>query len=156
MSRRALLAAGCVSGLCACGPPTLEGSLTEIMDLHYTRTDVSASSASVAVRFLAPQGTGENLVLEVGARLGGIMLEAGVPIDLAQTAPDGTQRGIVTRDVFDDPRRTFPLIRQGQLLLRSLPMPQTKVAGELSVSFVVGTQYANGRTVFSKFEAQIP
>lgn len=156
MRRRVLLAAGWVAGLCACGPPSLEGSLTEIMDLHFTRTDVSASSGSVAVRFLAPQGTGENLVLEVGARLGGIMLQAGVPIDLAEAAPDGTQRGIVTRDVFDDPRRTFPLIRQGQLLLRSLPAPQTTVAGELSVSFVVGTQYANGRTAFSKFEAQIP
>ncbi len=157
MSARALLAGVLLAGACACGGQrSLEGSLTELMDLHYTEVNISSSSSAVAVKYTRPQGDGENVVLEVSARTGGLMLEAGVPINLAELGPDGAQRGSVGRNVFNDPRRQFPPMERGMLLLHSLPASGMTVQGEFTVTFVNGIQFANGRTVFGTFEARIP
>lgn len=144
----------------ACGPPSLEGSLTELMDLRYRSVEVGASdlggsNPQVTVKFLTPQGEGENIVLEVTARIRGLTLEPHVSVDLVELLY-GTQRGRITRNVLDDPRRTFPALERGRLVLDRVPEQNLRVKGEFSVTFIQGIEFANGRTVFASFEGKVP
>ncbi len=52
------------STLAACAPAkTLEGSVTPLLDLSYERAEAQASRTDVSVRFLRPQGEGEDTIL---------------------------------------------------------------------------------------------
>jgi hypothetical protein len=147
-------------GLCGCGPrePTLEGSLTERLDLSYRRAEwVAGAGGEAAVRFLRPRGEGEDVVLKVTVRLPeDVPLLATAPVDLAARNPDGAQRGAISRAVLDDPRQTFPEIERGKFRILRLPEPGAKVPGEFNVTFSHGTHFSSGRTVFGDFEAQVP
>jgi hypothetical protein len=143
-------------GLCACGPPSLSGSLTEILDLHYKSSEVQLDSTSVSVRFVSPQGGGENVVLKVAGSLVGTTLTPPAMLDLAADAPDGNQRGQVSRNVLGDPRTTFPPLAHGFLHLLTTPVQGQQVTGDFSITFVEGSDVANGRTAFGSFHATVP
>ena len=143
--------------LSACGSPELEGSLRELLDLHYQSAQVNESGDEVAVRFYTPRGAGQDLVLAVSANLGGLDLKPGQKIQLAELDPDGNQRGTVTRNVLNDPRRTFPALEYGQLILNQLPGNSGQdVSGSFSVTFAPGIDFACGRTVFGSFKGKVP
>lgn len=143
--------------LTACGPTRLEGSLTELLDLHYQSVEVSRSGDTVAVRFFTPRGQGEDLVLEVAANTDGVDLAPGQAIDLAEQDPSGQQRGELTRNVLDDPRRTFPSLWIGSLTLDQLPEKTGQaISGKLNVTFVECINFGCGRTVFGSFQGKVP
>lgn len=142
---------------CGCGSQALEGSLSEIFKLEYARAELARTDEEVTLRFINPQGSGEDTVLQVTAKLEGVKLTADEALDLAELLEDGvTQRGSLTRNVFGDPLQTFPPLEKGQLLLSSLPIRGESVSGEFSATFALGTEFASGRTVFGDFEAQVP
>jgi len=136
----------------ACGRQQVEGSLTEIMDLHYQQAAVASTPAQLVARFTRPQGAGEDIVLQITANLAG--LAPGTSrFDLAETMPDNTQRGVVSRNVLNDPRTTFPAIARGALNLSGTLATGQRVSGSFSVTFVEGIQFASGRTAFASFGA---
>lgn len=143
--------------LCSCGPEEhrLEGSLTEVMDLTWRKADVQQSQNELALRFVYPQGAGEDVVLRVTASLLGTSVDAREPVDLAEPDALGNQRGRVTRAVTDDPMQDFPAIARGELTFQKPVTPGTTVAGDIHITFVAGTSAANGRTVFGDFEARV-
>lgn len=150
--RRATIAAVALAG--ACGPQQLEGSLSTLMDLKYQRMTASSSSDEMVVRFSRPQGSGEDLVLQVSAKRTGLAPEA-LLFDLAEVTPQGTQRGALSRNVLNDPHRTFPSLLRGRLQFnRPLTVGQG-VTGSFSVTFAEGTVYAAGRTVYGNFGATV-
>lgn len=149
--------------LWACGSSTqepgpkhhLEGSLTTIMDLGYDSAQVDITTEEVAVRFVRTQGAGEDTVLKVSASLIGAAADAETTIDLDELAPSGAQRGRISRNVLDDPRREFPALRTGRLLFHRAPVSGQTAPGEFSVTFENGTEAASGRTVYGDFEATV-
>lgn len=145
-----LLATACGSG------PRVEGSVAELLDLHYERAEVRMSEEELSVRFITSQGAGEDTILRVTARLENLTFVPGTPIDLAETFPNGSRRGSVDRSVLDEPIRPFPAIARGSLLVRGTPTPGARVSGEFNVTFVNGTDVYSGRTLFGRFEATAP
>jgi hypothetical protein len=143
-----------------CGQgPYLEGSVTPLLDLKYESAQALADEDEASVRFLTVQGTGENTVLKVAARLDNLQLTPGVEIDLAELmgkAEDSPQRGAVSRSVLDEPIRDFPRILRGGLTFEKALTPSAKVPGEFHVTFVNGTHVYSGRTIFGRFEATVP
>ncbi len=150
LATTALLATACGDG------PRVEGSVGELVDLGYQSVEARLSEEELTVRFLTQQGTGENTILKVAARMEGLAFTAGAPIDLAETLANGAQRGSVSRSVLDEPSRNFPTIARGSLLLSGVPETGRKVAGEFNVTFANGTDVYSGRTVFGRFEATVP
>lgn len=147
------------STLAACAPTkALEGSVTPLLDLSYERAEAQASKTDVSVRFIRPQGEGEDTILKVSARLEGISLEPRVAIALGQRVggPEGPPRGTVSRSVLDEPARAFPDIVRGELVFDGDLDTGKKVTGELHVTFTNGTDVYSGRTIFGRFEATVP
>lgn len=172
MRRLARLGLGLALGLAGCTTPSVEGSLSENMNLEFDRVELIASRNSagalsaVSVRFgksLGDAGVSEDVVLEVGARLTPTQalpeVLPGVPVDLAEVV-GGRQRGSVYRSTLKDPNHTFPPLDRGQLTLDTLPLdpsePGQRITGNFSVTFVLGTRAESGRTAFKTFEAIVP
>lgn len=145
-SRAALIAVGCAS----CGGAQLEGSLSTVLDLHYSRTNASSGPDQVVVRFIQPLDAGENVVLQVGAQRLGLDPNA-LQFDLAETLPQGSQRGVISRNVLNDPRTTFPPLVRGRLQFNAPLAIGHTVSGSFNATFADGTTFASGRTVFGSF-----
>jgi len=144
--------------LAGCGEdPRLEGSLIEFVDLRYRRAEALLTEEEVSVRFVSPEGSGEDTVLKVTARLAGILFEPNTEIDLAEPVDDGgVPRGSVTRSVLTETARSFPPIGRGTLLFRSGVAGGGVTSGTFHVTFANGTHVYSGRTVFGDFEAAVP
>jgi hypothetical protein len=150
MSLGALLLVGCFG----CGGQQLEGSLSTVLELHYARSNASSSADEMVVRFIQPLGDGENIVLAVSASRAGVDPTA-LQFNLAETMPLGNQRGAITRNVFNDPRTTFPPLSYGHLTFNSSLIVGQTVGGNFSATFAPGTTFASGRTVFGSFGATV-
>jgi hypothetical protein len=152
----ALLWGAIVAGS-ACTPEEylFDGSLTEICDLKYERTELELASASAALRFLRPRGTGEDLMLKIGIVLTGADLSGTKPLDLAEALPAGGQRASVTRNVFEDENKKFPAILRGTLTVDADPRSVNPVTGSVEITFVQGHEFGAGRTLFGKFKAEV-
>ncbi|SEU37988.1 hypothetical protein [Stigmatella erecta] len=155
------LLAGLLAGLLgACGEgPRIEGSVSPLLDLRYERAEAQGTPDEVSVRFITPQGAGENTILKVTAKLENLPFAPGTPIDLTEplgAPPSEVQRGEVSRSVLDEPVRGFPRIARGTLTFQKDLQPGTKVSGDFHVTFVQGTDVYSGRTLFGRFEATVP
>jgi hypothetical protein len=159
----------------ACGPHRVEGSLQELLDLTFKDIELRFSGDQIAVRWTRPKGTGEDAVLIVSEKLDGLTVHTGDKVDLAAPLPDfaladagipdggllpdggiaSQQRGVVTRDVFNDPRKTFPLISDGYMVLYDVPRDGGVVNGNFSVTFQRCVDFGCGRTVFGDFKAKV-
>ncbi|MHB8874108.1 MAG: hypothetical protein ACYC8T_10515 [Myxococcaceae bacterium] len=152
-----LPAAGC--GPVQPGPPkarfALEGSLTVMMELGFDQAHVDVTADFLAVRFVRTKGEGEDTHLKVTAHIADLILVENGTIDLAEEEAAGTQRGVISRDVLDDPRRLFPRLQRGRLILDEVPNTGKTVHGDLAITFENGIEFASGRTVFGKFEADV-
>ena len=159
----------------ACGPTKVEGSLQEILDLTYQDIKLGFAGDQIAVRWTRPRGAGQDTVLEVSEKLDGLTVRTGDFVNLAEPLPDfaladaglpdagllpdggifDQQRGVVTRDVFNDPRKTFPLISDGFMVLYDVPRDGGTVNGSFSVTFQRCVDFGCGRTVFGDFKAKV-
>lgn len=151
----ALVATVLLSAACSQGP-RVEGSVGELLDLNYEQAEARLSQDELSVRFTVTQGTGQDTILKVTARLKDLTFVSGTPIDLAESLVDGGQRGSVDRSVLDEPSRPFPAIARGSLLVQGTPTAGATVTGEFNVTFVNGTDVYSGRTLFGRFEATAP
>ena len=161
MSPRILPALVLTGLLTGCGEgPHIEGSVAPLLDLHYEKAEALADTAEASVRFITPQGSGENTILKVTARLDNLELKPGTEIDLSELLgkdPESSpQRGTVTRAVQDEPDRAFPRILRGGLTFDKAIAPSAKVPGSFHVTFVNGTDVYSGRTLYGRFEATVP
>jgi hypothetical protein len=150
-----LLVGGALLSGCGTRDHVLEGSLTEVLDLDYQKVDVVRNPDDLAVRFLMPQGAGDNVVLRLSVDLAGTTIDANKPFDLASTGLQGNQRGSISRSVLDDPLTSFPLLVRGELTFDHAPLAGEKVSGDFRATFENGTELASGRTVFGTFEATV-
>jgi hypothetical protein len=159
----------------ACGPTKVEGSLQEIIDLTYQDIKLGFAGDQIAVRWTRPRGSGLDTVLEVSEKLDGLTVRTGDFVNLAEPLPDfaladagmpdagllpdggvfDQQRGVVTRDVFNDPRKQFPLISDGFMVLYDVPRDGGVVNGSFSVTFQRCVDFGCGRTVFGDFKATV-
>ncbi|MBI3181901.1 MAG: hypothetical protein HYZ28_07130 [Myxococcales bacterium] len=160
-SSAGLVTAGVCFAALGCGPQDgpkyrLEGSLGVLLDLRYDFAQVEMSIEQVAVVFARNREEGQDTAMKVTANLLGAAVEADSPLDLAEITPSGAQRGVISRNVFEDPRKTFPKLQRGRLVFRRSPISGETVPGEVSFTFENGTDLASGRTVFGKFEASVP
>ena len=162
---------------CGCGPPYVEGSLGELLDLHYARTVIYfnpeidftlpvgerlQSLNEVAVQYVVTQGDGENIIFQITANYGDT---DGIPdpypttytLDLAESyASSSGQRGEVSRNVLDEPGVVFPALARGSFVI-SEPVDETRpISGRFAVTFENGIEFACGRTAFDQFEAVFP
>ncbi len=167
--------AGLLGMALACGPKVVEGSLGEVLDLQYQDIKLRFAGDQVAVRWTRPRGSGEDAVLVVSEKLDGLAVYTGTYVNLAAPLPDfaladagipdggvlpdgglpNEQRGVVTRDVFNDPRKSFPLISDGFLVLFDVPRDGGTVNGSFSVTFERCVDFGCGRTVFGDFKAKV-
>ncbi len=158
----------------ACGDPGepepthwLEGSLLQVMDLGYDEARIRFAAEDVSLTFVRlktlravpatdggePQeaGTTEEYPLVVAYRFVGEGRAPAGNQDLDLTAVDdtGRQRGVVSRNVSNDPRNVFPGLVRGRLVFHDALQPQSTVTGSFHVTFENGVEVASGRTVFT-------
>ncbi|HEY8210286.1 MAG TPA: hypothetical protein VIG99_22535 [Myxococcaceae bacterium] len=147
--------------LLACGPPSVKGSLSVLMDMRYQTIDIVMLGSDVTVRYVKPSnenGQGEDLVLAVSTR--GLRLpfaaDAGVPLtfDLAEDIGAG-QRGALARNVANDLNKTFPLIERGQMTFNNVPVLGQQTSGDFAVTFVLGEEFGDGRTLYDNFQGKV-
>ena len=138
----------------SCGGPQLEGSLSTVLDLHYSRSSAASSPDQVVVRFIQPLDSGENVVLQVGAQLVGLDPNT-LQFDLAESISQNNQRGVISRNVLNDPRTTFPPLALGRLQFNAPLAAGKSVSGSFHATFADGTTFASGRTVFGSFGATV-
>jgi hypothetical protein len=140
-----------------CSPDYVEGSLSVLLDMHYKTVYVEQSASDVALVFSEPRGTGEDTVLRVSAKLDGVTLFPNIAFNLAEKISDGTQRGAVSRNVLNEPEKTFPAIREGTLHLIDVPgKTGSKVGGDFNLIFDNCTDFACGYTAYAYFTGQVP
>jgi hypothetical protein len=151
--------------LSACGPKDgpafkLEGSLTSVLDLGYDHVWLDNSESDFSVRFARIQGEGENTPLKVTVTLlPGELPGPNVTWDLAETLPNGQQRGVLSRNVLNEAVIMFPEILRGKLTMFQTPMAietGAPASGEFNITFVTGIMPANGRTIFGTYSAKVP
>jgi len=148
--------------LLACGPRSVQGSLSVLMDMRYQAVEVVMGASDLTVRYTKPStesGQGEDLVLAVSAR--GLRFpfppDSGTPIviDLAEDLGGGVQRGALARNVLNDPRQTFPAMQRGQLRFNNIPRLEQQASGDFAVTFVLGEEFGDGRTLFDNFQGKV-
>lgn len=172
-----------VLSLVSCGSPNapkakLEGSLLTVMNLDYDDAILGFSGTEFTLSFKRKKGTNVmgdcvtaatscDTTLAVTARLeqtplpdgGTDALRGGTTYDLTEVLTSGLPRGVVSRNVLDDPRTTFPPIRIGKIRINNVPQQgmNLKAGGDFHVTFENGVEFASGKTVFSNaFQAQFP
>jgi hypothetical protein len=158
----------CAVALVGCGSQEIQGSLSTLLNLQYDTAQVAYTGGSVdggvmtegqvAVSFLQTSGKSQNAVLIVTEDLTGLEVLPRGEVDLTEVPPTGIgQRGVVTRDVANDPRTTFPLLQIGRLELDDTPIPGSgdSVRGNFNVTFVLCADFACGFTAFASFKAQV-
>ncbi len=159
---RALPLLGLWALLSGCGNPdgakhVLEGSVSAVMDLGWDHCTIEVTSEDVAVTFFRDKGTLHDVTLKVTYALLGQMLNTPSYVDLAEIRQDNMlPRGTVSRQTTGDPRQTFPNIRIGKLVFYDQIKAAAHVHGEFNVTFEDGIDFANGRTIFGPFDAQMP
>lgn len=147
---------GCLAGVGCAPAPTLDGSLTAVVDLTYERATLEPGQETLALRFLKARGDKWDTPLKVAVSVGDLgELTAGTVFDLAEELPGGGQRGSVTRNVLDDKNTSFPLLLRGRLKLDDDPSTAALVHGDVSLSFVQGNEVASGKAVFGSFAAEV-
>ncbi len=157
---------GCALLLLCCGPKQVQGSLSTLLNLDYSSVQVAYTGGSVdgglmkdgqvAVSFLEPSGPSQNAVLVVTEDLTGLQVKPTGAVNLTQLL--GTsQRGVVTRDVANDPRKTFPALAIGTMQLDATPVPGSRasVSGSFHVTFALCPDFACGYTAFASFTGQV-
>ena len=147
-----LAAALAVGGVPACEQPpnTLEGSLTEIIDLEFQSVEVSITEWQVIVGYWTPHLEGRDIVFKLVANKRPNEVVPGEAIELSPRE-DGTARATCTRSVADDPIRTYAAIKSGTLVLDAIPVLDGAVGGEFRVTFDEGGDAGKGRTAFGRF-----
>jgi hypothetical protein len=172
---RGVVALVAVVVLCACDqsrvpPPKfrLEGSLTQVMDLSYDEARILIAPNDISLQFVRIKpleslasdggtqmmGISEDYPIKIAYLLNGEPPPAGGRVDLAELIPGG-QRGVLSRNVQNDPRNTFPEILRGTISFdRPIDVGQT-ISGDFHITFVNGTEVASGRTVFSTYTAKV-
>jgi len=144
----------------------LEGSLGQVMDLGYDEARILIAPEDVSLLFVRIRplsdganddagtgepmtGTTEDYPLKVAYRLLGDMVPSGGRVDLASLDENQRQRGVLSRNVSNDPRNTLPAIVRGTLAFDRPLDPGAEIHGDFHVTFENGIEAASGRTVFS-------
>lgn len=159
----------------------LEGSLTQLMALGYDecrlRLDYDPNNPlptdTLGIEFVRVRplsagttddggtpmmmGASEDMVLKIGYALAGDAPPANQRLDLTFLDQNGISRTTLSRNVLNDPRRTFPPLRVGSLFLDRAPdrVAMNIVNGEFNLTFENGIEVASGRTVFGRFAAKV-
>jgi hypothetical protein len=158
----------CALGLLCCGPQQVQGSLSTLLNLQYSNVQIAYTGGSVdggvmrngqvAVSFLEPSGKSENAVLIVTEDLTGLQVDPDGKVDLTLVPPSGVgQRGVVTRDVANDPVTTFPALQIGTMQLDGTPVPGSgaSLSGAFNVTFALCADFACGYTAYASFNGQV-
>jgi hypothetical protein len=170
--------------LTACNPQGLQGSLSTVLSLNYTNADLTIAANQASLRFLRPVAAtdippdagalSDDVVLKVTTNLTGaqvvpakgckvdtdcptstVCIMALCAFDLSEVLPTGGQRGVLTRNVLNDPVQTFPLIQRGEFYVTGTPQTGHSVSGYFTVTFQEGIDEASGRTVYAGFNAKV-
>lgn len=165
--------------LSSCGDPKkpppkfrLEGSLGQVMDLGFDEARILVAPEDVSLLFVRSHpltstgpgdggevdpvmaGTTEDYPLKVAYRLLDEPLDGG-RLDLASLDGNGAQRGVVSRNVANDPRNSLPPLVRGELFFDRALDPGAVVKGDFHVTFENGIEAASGRTAFFNFTARV-
>lgn len=168
---------GCNSSQPGKTPPKhrLEGSLGQVMDLGYDEVRISETDQDVSVLFVrifelddttsdggatGSVGTIEDYPFKLTLALRRQPVPVGVNVDLTEEDNNMNQRGTCSRNVRNDPRKTFPRAIRGELflerdLISDAGVAADYVAGNFHVTFENGIEAASGRTVFGNFNAKV-
>ena len=131
--------------LCSCAQAnSLEGSLTEIMDLGFTTAALSFSDcgnpldpqtcSSITLIYSRPNGKAQDIVFKLVALTAPRDVTPGQAINLGP-ADDGTARANVTRSVGGDPVAALAAIKSGELTINA-PLEMDKPnSGDFRVTF---------------------
>lgn len=152
--------------LAGCGPrgtvpPAkygLEGSLSVVMDLGWDECFLDQTADEIAVRFVRKRGETADTPLKIVWALAGQTLNTPSTISLSEPRPDDAnrQRAVVSRNVLDDKRTTFPLMVVGKLSFLEEIRSDSTVKGQFNITFENGIEFANGRTIYGPFNAKVP
>jgi hypothetical protein len=146
-----LLLAGCPQAA-----NSLTGSLGEVAPLDFTTVAVRASDTALVVEYQkVPQGGTADIIFKLVINPVNLQLNQGLSIDLAELLADGSSRANCIRAVTNDPRRVFPPIKHGELILDSDVNIGKTASGHFNLLFGEGGDLGEGRTVEGTFSAEV-
>ena len=104
---------------------------------------------------------GEDVPLKVTVRTAQLTPEQIESLDFNLAADAGNggidQIGVLSRNMLNDPRRSFTSLNRGSLTVDRLPaMPGETCTGEFRATFDPGIDFSSGRTLFGTFTAIVP
>ncbi len=165
--------------LSACGPVdpknprakyTIQGSASSVMTLLFDEARIIATEDDVSVLFVRSRplgatlldggqdesGTSEDYPLKVTYKLLGTTFPTKGRVDLAELISESAgPRGVISRNVLNDPKRDFPDVIRGTLFIDRSIVTNKTVNGDFNVTFADGTDVASGRTAFASFSAKV-
>ena len=151
---RCALAGALAVALVGCGSGnSLEGSLTDVVDLSFTDVEASTTDKSVIVVYYRPQGEGRDVVFKLVVFIAPGDVIPGQPFDLAP-APDGTRVAEASRSVANDPVHSYPPVKVGTVTYEEIPTLDQPLSGSWRVTFGDGGDAGRGRTAFGTFKAK--
>ncbi len=152
----------------------LEGSAGQLFDLGYDEARILLATEDVALLFVRtrplekrlPDGglamndmtaVSEDYPIKISYALWGDDIPVKTRVNLAEVDASNPKkpRVAVTRDVLNDPRKTYPTVHIGTLIFNKLPEPGARVTGDFNITFSNGIETASGRTVFGHFDAKV-
>ena len=156
-------------GLCACGKPenSLVGSVDELASLQFDSVVVRADGDVLVIEYdrhpnglvsdggVAGGTDGFDVAFKMTVLINGLTLSQGLDIDLTSHLADGTARVACSRSQTDDPRRAFPPIKRGDLVLDSSVNYDQVAVGHFDILFDEGGDVGEGRTVTGTFSAAV-
>ena len=146
-----------VGSTAACSPPnTLQGSLSELVDLTFEKVEVQVSPNLLLIQFQhSPKGGGLEIPFQMELTPPpGKALANGVVLDLSKIDGNGNPETRCSREATNDPRHTLPPVKIGSLTLATDFAPGDTAAGEFHILFGTGGDVGEGRTLNGTFSVQ--
>ncbi len=150
------LALLCALVLTSCGADnSLGGSLSEIIELEISRSDVYRNDQALQVTYYRTRGAFYDVVIRVSVALTGVTLKPGSSIKLEGDYVEGHPRTSVATAPGGEPVRNFPRVKKGDLSLGSGGVPGEITSGHFSMLFEgTGGDLGFNRTLYGNFKAQ--
>lgn len=153
---RTLAALGLAALGVGCGPGNgLGGSVDGLFPIDFSRVEVVRGTQAIQVTYFANRKQSVEIVLRLTAVIGEGQPTLGKAISLSGEYAPAHAIATLTHLGADEPLRTLPRVKKGDLHLDRGGTPGAQTSGSFSVSFVNDDEaaYGSGRNAHGSFNA---
>ena len=134
---------------------SLGGSLSEVIELEISRSDVYRNDEALQVTYYRTRGAFYDVVIRISVSLKGLTLKPGTRIKLEGDYEEGHPRTSVATAPGGEPVRLLPRVKKGDLYISTGGEAGGVTSGNFSMLFeATGGDLGNNRTLLGNFTAK--